>query len=134
MTGANSSATFNAMLHLVAKLEGRGDHADAITVMLPWAERPLAPFEYAVLAYNLGQVFLTSGQPDAAFEWLAWGVEHERAAGRTFLSEQRAVHLFEAGRRDDAVAVWRELLACGLLEEKNRTAIEHNLRVAAGQA
>ena len=122
------------MLHLVAKLEGRGDHADAITVMLPWAERPLAPFEYAVLAYNLGQVFLTSGQPDAAFEWLAWGVEHERAAGRTFLSEQRAVHLFEAGRRDDAVAVWRELLACGLLEEKNRTAIEHNLRVASGQA
>ena len=134
MTESRTTAAFNAMLHLVAKLEGRGDHADAITAMLPWAERPLAPFEYAVLAYNLGQVFLTSGQPDAAFEWLAWGVEHERAAGRTFLSEQRAVHLFEAGRRDDAVAVWRELLACGLLEEKNRTAIEHNLRVASGQA
>ena len=91
-------------------------------------------FQVIALAYNLGQVFLTSGQPDAAFEWLAWGVEHERAVGKTFLSEQRAVHLFEAGRRDEAAAVWRELLASGLLEEKSRAAIEHNLRVASGPA
>jgi thioredoxin-like negative regulator of GroEL len=121
---------FNATLSLAAKLESRGEHADAITAMVPWASWNLPPFENTILAYNVAQMFLKTGRPDEALAWMEWGLEHERAIRRTFLGEHHAAMLYELGRRDEAVAVWRGLLASGWLEEKNRAMVEANLRTA----
>ena len=125
-----ASEYFHAALHLAAKLESRGDHADAITAMLPWASWNLPPFENTILAYNLAQMFLKTGQPDEALRWLDWGIGHERTLQRTFVAEHRAATLFELGRRAEAAQAWRELLGTGWLDEKSRGMVENNLRVA----
>ena len=125
---------FNDTLRLAAKLESRGDHADAITAMVPWASWNLEPFENTILAYNLAQMFLKTGQPDEALMWLDWGIEHERTLRRTFVAEHRAATLFEMGRRDEAAQAWSELLATGWLDDKSRGMVENNLRIAQGKA
>jgi predicted negative regulator of RcsB-dependent stress response len=121
---------FNDTLRLAAKLDSRGDHADAITAMVPWASWNLPPFENTILAYNLSQMFLKTGRPDEALVWLDWGIEHERTLQRTFVAEHKAACLFEQGRRAEAAQLWRELLASGWLDEKSRAMVENNLRVA----
>ena len=125
---------FNASLVLADKLVQRGDRADAITVMVPWSDAPLTPFRRAVLGYNLAQVFSQMGQAIEALAWFDWGIDAEREIRKTFVAESKAAYLFEQGRRDDAIALWTELLASGWLEEKSRTAVESNLRVAQARA
>lgn len=125
-----ANVRFNATLMLAGKFAGRGDHADAITVMVPWASWNLPPFENTILAVNLAQMFLQTGRPDEALVWYDWGIEHERTIRRTFVAQHRAAALYELGRRDEAVQAWRELLAGGWLEEKERDAVAANLRVA----
>jgi hypothetical protein len=123
---------FHATLRVAAKLADRGDHADAITAMVPWASWQLPPFENTILAYNLAQMFLRTGQPDEAMAWFDWGIGHDSALQRTFVASHKAAALYALGRRGEAEALWRELLATGTLEENERAAIEANLRLAQG--
>jgi predicted negative regulator of RcsB-dependent stress response len=127
-----ANAWFDATLHLAAKFAGRGDHADAITVMVPWASWNLEPFENTILAYNLAQMFAQLQQIDEAVAWCDWGLEFERPLRRTLVAEHRAAILHGAGRVDDAVAAWRELQSSGLLDDAGRARVDANLRVALG--
>ena len=123
-------AKFDASLILAGKLADRGDCADAITVMVPWADVELTPFHRSVLAYNLAHMFRTMGQVEEALAWFDWGIEHERGIRRTFVAAHKAAYLYELGRRDDAVRLWRELRDSGWLQDKERDSVEANLRVA----
>jgi tetratricopeptide (TPR) repeat protein len=96
--------------------------------MIPWVEGPLTPFHRSVLGYNLAQVFTQMGQAIEALAWFDWGIDAERTIGKTFVAESKAAYLAEQGRRDEAIALWRQLLADGELEEKSRAAVEANLR------
>jgi tetratricopeptide (TPR) repeat protein len=131
MADAAQTEKYNASLFLADKLIRRGDHADAVTVLVPWADAPLEPFHHAVLGYNLAQVFAQMGQAIEALAWFDWGIDAERGVGRTFVAEGKAAYLFEQGRRDEAEALWRELLASGRLDDKGHANVENNLRVAA---
>ena len=86
---------FDASLRLADRLIRAGEHAEAITAMLPWAEVPtVGDFERTILAYN------------------------------------RATILHDAGRREDAIATWREVQSTGWLDEEGKKRVAANLRVA----
>ena len=122
---------FNASLHLADRLIRAGEHAEAITAMLPWAEVPtVGDFERTILAYNLAAVFAQTRQVDEAIAWCDWGLESERKLQRTLLAEHRATILHEAGRREEAIATWREVQGSGWLDEEGERRVEANLRVA----
>ena len=127
-----TNAYFDATLHLAAKFAGRGDHADAITVMVPWASWNLPPFENTILAYNLAQMFLKLGDADSALAWFDWGLEHDRAIRRTFIAEAKAALLYEQGHRAEADAMWAQMLAEGWLDDAGRQRVEANRKTAAG--
>jgi tetratricopeptide (TPR) repeat protein len=126
-----ANAWFDATLHLAAKFAGRGDHADAITVMVPWASWNLPPFENTILAYNLAQMFLNLGDADSALAWYDWGLEHDRAIRRTLIAEAKAALLYEQGRRDEADAMWAQMQAEGWLDDAGRQRVAANRKTAA---
>lgn len=126
-----ANTLFDATLHLAAKFAGRGDHADAITVMVPWASWNLPPFENTILAYNLAQMFLKLGDVDSALAWFDWGLEHDRAIRRTLIAEGKAALLYEQGRRDEADAMWAQMQAEGWLDDAGRQRIAANRKTAA---
>ena len=126
-----ANALFDATLHLAAKFADRGDHADAITVMVPWASWNLPPFENTILAYNLAQMFLKLGDVDGALAWFDWGLEHDRAIRRTLIAEAKAALLYEQGRRDEADAMWARIQAEGWLDDAGRQRVAANRKTAA---
>ena len=122
---------FDASLRLADRLIRAGEHAEAITAMLPWAEVPtVGDFERTILAYNLAAVFAQTRQVDEAIAWCDWGLESERKLQRTLLAEHRATILHDAGRREDAIATWREVQSTGWLDEEGKKRVAANLRVA----
>lgn len=121
------SEHFDATLVLAARLADRGDYDDAITVMVPWSEWSLPPFQRAVLGYNLAQMFVRLARADEALLWFDWGIGHEREAGKTFVSEGKAVFLAEQGRPAEAIALWEALLDEGRLDAQARAKVEQNI-------
>ena len=87
---------------LVAKLADRGDYADALTVMAPWADAPLADMQKTVVAHNVAHLYVSMQRPVEALAWFDWGLPFERRLGRTLLADARAALLKQLGRGDEA--------------------------------
>lgn len=85
---------------LVAKLMDRGEHADALTAMAPWADAPLADMQKTVVANNIAHIYVAMQRPVEALAWFDWGLPFERRLGRTLLAEGRAGLLKQLGRDD----------------------------------
>ena len=118
-------------IHLVNRLMAQGDYADAITVMAPVADDPLPDLQKTVVAYNVAQLYAAMGHPVETLGWYDWGLPFERALGRSLLAEAKAGYLVLLGRRDEAVAILRDLLAGGGLDADGRARVDAALREAS---
>ena len=117
-------------IHLVNRLMAHGDYADAITVMAPFADDPLPDLQKTIVAYNVAQLYAAMGHPVETLGWYDWGLPLERALRRTLLAEAKAGYLVALGRRDEAAAILRELLAGDRLDPDGRARVEAALREA----
>jgi hypothetical protein len=122
-----SDDLFGDSLRLTARLVDRGDHADAVTVLRPWMDSGLPPFEKTIVAYNLAQVYAHLQQPAEVIAWFDHGIALERPLRRTLLAEGKAAWLANNGRGDEAVALWLALLGEDLLDAEGRARVEANL-------
>ena len=86
---------------LVAKLMDRGEAADALTVMAPWADAPLADLQKTVVANNVAHIYVAMQRPVEALAWYDWGLPIERRLGATRLAEARKALLKQLGRDDE---------------------------------
>src|SRR5687767_6089993 len=91
-------------IQLVAKLVDRGEYADALTVMAPWADAGLPDFQKTVVAYNVAQLYVSMQRTVEALAWFDWGLPFERGLRRTLLAEGKAGLLAQLGRREEAAA------------------------------
>ena len=117
-------------IQLVDRLMRQGEYADAITVMAPFADDPLPDLQKTIVAYNVAQLYAAMGHPVETLGWYDWGLPLERALRRTLLAEAKAGYLVTLGRRDEAAAILRELLAGDRLDADGRARVEAALREA----
>ena len=117
-------------IQLVDRLMRQGEYADAITVMAPFADDPLPDLQQTIVAYNVAQLYAAMGHPVETLGWYDWGLPLERALRRTLLAEAKAGYLVTLGRRDEAAAILRELLAGDRLDADGRARVEAALREA----
>ena len=117
-------------IQLVDRLMRQGEYADAITVMAPFADDPLQDLQKTIVAYNVAQLYAAMGHPVETLGWYDWGLPLERALRRTLLAEAKAGYLVTLGRRDEAAAILRELLAGDRLDADGRARVEAALREA----
>ena len=117
-------------IQLVDRLMRQGEYADAITVMAPFADDPLPDLQKTIVAYNVAQLYAAMGHPVETLGWYDWGLPLERALRRTLLAEAKAGYLVALGRRDEAAAILRELLAGDRLDADGRARVEAALREA----
>ena len=117
-------------IQLVDRLMRQGEYADAITVMAPFADDPLPDLQKTIVAYNVAQLYAAMGHPVETLGWYDWGLPLERALRRTLLAEAKAGYLVTLGRRDEAAAILRELLAGDRLDPDGRARVEAALREA----
>ena len=115
---------------LVAKLAERGDHADALVVMAPWADAGLPDLQKTVVANNVAHLYVAMQRPLEAIAWYDWGLPIERALGATRLAEAKADLLAQTGRRDEAVAILESLLGDAGLPADARARIDAARRAA----
>ena len=117
-------------IQLVDRLMRQGEYADAITVLAPFADDPLPDLQKTIVAYNVAQLYAAMGHPVETLGWYDWGLPLERALRRTLLAEAKAGYLVTLGRRDEAAAILRELLAGDRLDADGRARVEAALREA----
>jgi hypothetical protein len=122
-----SDDLFGDSLRLTARLVDRGDYADAVTVLRPWMDSGLPPFEKTIVSYNLAQVYAHLQQAAEVIAWFDRGIALERPLRRTLLAEGKAAWLANNGRGDEAVALWLALLGEDLLDADGRARVEANL-------
>jgi hypothetical protein len=117
---------------LVAKLAERGDYADALTVMVPWADAPLEDMQKTVVAHNVAHLYVSMQRPVEALAWFDWGLPIERPLRRTLLAEAKAALLAQRGRRDEAAAVLQGLVDDGSGDDAARQRIAASLAALRG--
>lgn len=118
---------FDDSLRLTARLVERGDHADAVTVLRPWIDADLPPFQKSIVCYNLAQVYAHLQRHDEVLAWFDRGIELERPLRRALLAEGKAAYLATHGHDAEAVALWMAMLGEDLLDAEARVRVEANL-------
>jgi len=124
---------FDESLRLTARLVERGDHADAVTVLRPWIDADLTPFEKCIVSYNLAQVYAHLQRPDDVIAWFDHGIALEQPLRRTLLAEGKAAYLATNGRDEEAIALWMRMLGEDLLDAEGRARVEANLATVLGR-
>jgi hypothetical protein len=117
-------------IRLVAKLADRGEYADALVVMAPWADADLPDLQKTAVANNVASLYQSLQQPVEALAWYDWGLPIERRLRRTLLAEAKAGLLAQLGRRDEAAALLQSLLDAGWPDADGRARIEAALHAA----
>jgi hypothetical protein len=124
---------FDDSLRLTARLVERGDYADAVTVLRPWIDADLTPFEKTIVSYNLAQVYVHLQRPGDVVAWFDHGITLERPLRRTLLAEGKAAYFATHGRDDEAIALWMLMLGEDLLDAEGRARVEANLATVLGR-
>jgi tetratricopeptide (TPR) repeat protein len=119
-------------IELVSRLVDRGEYADALTVMAPWADAGLPDLQKTVIAHNVAHIYVSMQRHVEALAWFDWGLPFERSLRRTLLAETKAGLLSRLGRADEAAAILQALLAEDWADAEGRSRIEAALRAARG--
>lgn len=115
-----------------ARLVEEGAYPEALEVLDALLLRDLTDDARAVMNVNAAVVHASMGDSQRSLAAYDRAVEAEASLGRIWASELRAAYLVEVGRRDEALAAYRDLLDRPDLAGGDRGRVEYNVARLAG--
>ncbi len=100
-----------------------------MTILRSLLASDISDLDKAMMCFNLAVVYDKMGRVTDALAWYDEGIAYERAHGRFYVTEQKAVYLAQMSRVSESLRVYKELLTHSYLTESDKERIRTNVKL-----
>jgi predicted negative regulator of RcsB-dependent stress response len=121
--------TYSDRINEGSRLLDAGDLAGAAAIFEALASSEISDLDKALMAHNAAVVCERMQQQDAAIGWYDYGIAYEAPYFRFMLNEKKAEYLARLGRKDEAIAIYEDLLQQPYLMEHDKERVWNAISV-----